>query len=259
MNENLDIENLIQIVEAKVEKVLKEEGYTINSPAETNEKDGKNIVAIITEGRVGQNEAVKQVEELAQSCNVTVLLSQIATRLFRIEQFSQMKGVSEVFTDDSDFDPMKLVNTNELVVVPLLSFSTAAKLSLGIADSLSTNIILNSLIQSIPVIAARNSVEIPDSELTNPFVKLSKDYLSKITDLGVRLVDVSDIAKSIANYGSGKRTYEENGSGKTVVTSSVISNLAEDVNELIVENSAIVTALAQELANERGIEIRSEK
>ena len=266
MNENLDITRLIELIEAEVEKVLKEKGYTVNRSVRADE-NRRNILVIVTEGYVGQDEAVKQVEELAQNCKtsleacptVTVLLSQIAIKFFRIEQFSEMQGVSEVFTDDSDFDPMKLVNTSDLIIVPLLSFSTAAKLSLGIADSLSTNIILHSLMQSKPVIAARNSVELLDLEPTNPFVELSKDYINKITDLGMKLVDVSDIAKSVANYGSGRQTYEGNGSGKTVVTSSVISNLAEDVRELIIDNSAIVTALAQELANERGIKIRSEK
>jgi len=271
MNKNLDITRLTELIETEVEKALKEKDYTINRSVKTNDNSPpltevrgyqsgeRNILVIITEGYVGQEESLKQVQELAKSYNVTVLLSQIAAKLFRADLFSKMEGVNEVFTDDSDFDHTKLVNNSDLIVVPLLSFSTAAKLSLGIADSLSTNIILHSLMQSKPMIAARNSVELSDLEPTNPFVELGKDYLSKLADLGMRLVDVNEIANSVANYGSGKQVYEGNGIRRTVVTSSVIANLAEDVHELIIDNSAIITDLAQELANERGIKIRTEK
>jgi len=255
-----NINSLIELIVAEVEKILTEEGYTIkrttveNSDNSQSRSIRKKIIVVVTEGDVAQDEAINQIKSLADNYGITILLSQIATKIFDKNLFLQIEGINEVFTDDSDLAPIKLVNTNDLIVVPLLDFSNAAKLSLGIADSLSTNIILQSLINKKPVIAARNSL-IPMKMESNPIVKLSKDYYSQLVDFGIKFVDVSRIAESVINYENGKVLYERNGNKKAVVTSSVILNISEHIDELIVDNPAIITHLAKEVAKNRGIKI----
>lgn len=72
-----------------------------------------------------------------------------------------------------------------------------------------------------------------------------------MSELGVQLVPMTQIAESIVERTSDSRAIVEN----TLISATTISNLDADVQELIYANPAIITPLAREHAKKRGIEL----
>jgi len=263
----LDIDRLTQIIEAEVRKALSE----LANPPQQVER--KKVLVVFTFGCACQNTALKQVEQLiAADYDVTVVLSPIALELMT-ENVKKIKGISAVLTEGVAVDISNMVEAAEVIVVPLLSRTAAAKLALGIADELVLMVVMQGLITGKPVIAAKNAADPQDvncpflaTENTPPaLIQLAKNYLKTLASFGMKLVDVAQLADVVMNKPQTtvhKVTVERSEyspisdkSGKPVITQAVIAALAEDVKALTISNPAIVTPLAYDLAKARGIEI----
>jgi hypothetical protein len=255
----LDINRLTQIIEAEVRKALSELNQTSNLQQQV---ERKKVMAVFTSGCTCQNTALTQIEQLiAADYDVTAVLSPIAVELIA-ENVKNIKGVSAVLTEGFAADISNMVEAAEVIVVPLLSRTAAAKLALGIADELALMVVMQGLITGKSVIAAKNAADPQDvncpflaTENTPPaLIQLAKNYLKTLASFGMKLVDAAQLADVVMNK---PQTYSQisDKSGKPLITQSVIAALAEDVKALTIPNPAIVTPLAYDLAKERGIEI----
>ena len=287
----MDIDRLTQIIETEVRKVLSELEQPSNLSPTFVER--KKALAVFTFGCTCQNTAITQIEKLIEAnYDVTVILSPIAVELMG-NQLENIRGVSAILTEGFAAEISNIVEATEFIVVPLLSRTAAAKLALGIADELALMVVMQGLITSKAVIAAKNSADPQDADC--PFIatentptslnQLAKNYLKTLESFGMKLVDVAQLADVVMDKpqtavpvehpardeevtGSlqsttldRKRTELSNYSqvsdktGKTLITQSVIAGLAEDAKTLTIPNPAIITPLAYDLAKKRGIEI----
>ena len=255
----MDIDRLTQIIEAEVRKALSELEQPSNPPQQV---ERKKVLAVFTSGCACQNAAITQIEQLiAADYDVTIIPSPIAVELMA-EQVEKIKGISAVLTEGFAADISNMVEAAEVIVVPLLSRTAAAKLALGIADELALMVVMQGLIIGKPVIAAKDAADPQGvncpflaTEKTPPtLIQLAKNYLKTLKSFGMKLVDVAQLADVVINK---PQTYSQisNKNGKPLITQSVIAGLAEDVKTLTIPNPAIVTPLAYDLAKERGIEI----
>jgi hypothetical protein len=276
----LNIDRLTQIIEAEVRKALSELNQTSNPPQQV---ERKKVLAVFTSGCTCQNTALTQIEQLiAADYDVTIVLSPIAVELMA-ENVKKIKGISAVLTEGFAADISNMVEAAEVIVVPLLSRTAAAKLALGIADELALMVVMQGLITGKPVIAAQNAADPQGvncpflvTEKTPPaLIQLAKNYLKTLASFGMKLVDAAQLADVVMNkpqttvhkvttplppllMGTAERSEYSpisDKSGKPLITKSVIAALAEDVKTLTIPNPAIVTPLAYDLAKARGIEI----
>ena len=257
----MDIDLLTQIIEAEVRKALSEPEQSSNPPPQQVERE--KVLAVFTSGCACQKTALNQIEQLiGADYDVTVVLSPIAVELMT-EQVEKIKGIGAVLTEGFAADISNMVETAELILVPLLSRTAAAKLALGIADELALIVVMQELITGKSIIAARDAADPQGAncpflatENTPPaLTQLAKNYLKTLENFGIKLVDASQLADVVMNK---PRTYSHqiaDKTGKTLITQSVIANLSEDIKTLTIPNPAIITPLAYDCAKERGIEI----
>jgi hypothetical protein len=197
----LDIDRLTQIIEAEVRKALSE---LANPPRQV---ERKKILAVFTSGCACQNTALTQIEQLiAADYDVTAVLSPIAVELMGV-QIENIKGINAVLTKGFAADISNMVEAAEVIVVPLLSRTAAAKLALGIADELALMVVMQGLITGKPVIAAQNAADPQGvncpflaTENTPPaLIQLAKNYLKTLASFGMKLVDAAQLADVIMN------------------------------------------------------------
>ena len=72
-----------------------------------------------------------------------------------------------------------------------------------------------------------------------------------MSELGVQLVPIMQIAESVKEKTDGSSVTSE----KHLISASTISNLDANVSELVYANPTIITPLAREHAKKRGIKL----
>ena len=129
----------------------------------------------------------------------------------------------------------------------------AAKLALRLVDTPCTYLVFEALSKGKKIIAAadalhQNEVSVKIGPISS---KLADDYVNALSELGVQLVPMTQIAESVVARVSGSRVVVE----KTLISATTISNLDANVRELVYANPVIITPLAREHAKKRGIEL----
>lgn len=84
--------------------------------------------------------------------NLTVFMTASAIHVVGVENV-QKAGAKEIISPNQWVDTPGLVRETDLVLVPTLSMSTAARLALGVMDSLFSTLVLGALLANKPVIA----------------------------------------------------------------------------------------------------------
>ena len=120
-------------------------------------------------------------------------------------------------------------------------------------DTPCTYLVFEALSKGKKVIAASDALNQDEVSVKTDtiFSKLENDYVNALSELGVQLVPMTQIAESVIERVSGSRAVVE----KTLISATTISNLDADVRELVYANPAIITPLAREHAKKRGIEL----
>ncbi len=250
----MNLEKLTQIVEEEVKKAL---GSGLNVNKESgSQSDNCKIYALFTGGSAKLAEAINQIKLLIQhGYHVKAILSESATKIIKVEKIRQIPGIEDIYCEpDPSIYSIDIVQNADAIIVPILTRNSAAKVALGICDTLITNIIMHALIAGKTVIAARNSAD-PDGQdcicISTPktppaLVQIAKDYLKKLQSYGVKLVDTSEIAQ----YFIGNKEIK-----RELVTYDTINELTQDVKQIEVKKGSIITPLAKDLAKERNIKI----
>jgi len=250
----VDIDKLRQIIEAEVVSALYQEKNALPSIS----SDKGKITALFTGSSTNRTEAIAQVEKLIhEGYSVDAVLSQAAVKIVNPENIRKIQGIGDIFYEpDFWVSSIEVVKRSKIIIVPILTRNSAAKIALGIADNLVTNIALHALLAGKPVIAARNSAD-PDhadcicigTPNTPPaLIQIAREYLRKLETYGAKLMDVSDIADYIINE---KQTSIQ----QKLITQDSINNLQPDMKQIKVRKGSIITPLARDAARERGIEI----
>jgi len=259
----MDIDKLIQLVESEVKKALTDqvssEGKITSNKVPT---DKKKVLAIFTGGYTKFQESISQVERLIQeSYNVDAVMSQSAMNVIGQEKIRGISGLSRLICEpESSISSLELVQKSDAIIVPILTRNSAAKVALGIPDTLATNIIMQALISGKSVIAAKNSAD-PDQAncpcIATPntppaLITLAKDYLQKLESYGIKLVDVTELADAVINrLNKDKSGVLE----QKLITQDIIEGLPQGTKQITVTKGSIITPLAKDFAKEHGIQI----
>jgi hypothetical protein len=85
--------------------------------------------------------------------------------------------------------------------------------------------------------------------------KIEHNYLETLSNFGIQFVPIEQLAGAILNGGSLSLCPVNGQGSKTVISTSVIANLAPSVRELVYANPVVITPLARDLAAEKGIRL----
>jgi hypothetical protein len=242
-------QELIDQIRRIVERVLQEQ-----TPVSTQIIHEKRLLAIFGATQLELDEPIQQLHTCRQNgWKITIILSDLATKVANLEPIHGAFGEENVLQENALNNIATFLKTYQQIVLPVFSYPMAAKLALRLVDTPCTYLVFEALSKGKKVIAVSDALN--QSEVSvkmGPiFSKLENDYVNALSELGVQLVPMTQIAESIVQRASGSRAFVE----ETLISATTISNLDADVRELVHANPATITPLAREHAKKRGIEL----
>ncbi len=228
------------------EKVLKERAQT----AAQNRK----VLAIFGTTQNGWDIPLQQLQQCQQDgWKIQIILSELATKTLIFSPVRAAFGEENIWQENELRDIDEIVNTYPLIVLPALAYPMAAKLALRLVDTPCTYLVFEALRQEKRVIAASDAfgarAQFTSRESFGQL--LETEYVNLLSELGVQWVTAARLAEAINEANTTTRITVET----AVISASVIANLAPDIQELGYITPAIVTPLAREHAQKRGIKL----
>jgi hypothetical protein len=260
----MDQEQLVKVVTAEVLRQIADLPQAQKLPAV---KSSVRAIAIFTGGMMGLEESLSEMKHLqALGFEFSVVLSRAAETVIGMDRIKTQLGSTILFIDSACSQIGKLLQETDLVLVPVLTRNTAAKLAYTIADTFVTTLVMQALLMGKPVIAALNAAE-PQANLRvrsdgrkSPVGLLQslRGNLDKLKVHGMQLVPVTSLAaashKLLEQLVPTVKTPGEN--KKSVIGATDIKTvIANGLKQLTVSQGAIVTPLARDVARDLGVVI----
>ena len=229
---------LDKIIEYIVQEVVKK----INSQNITEEFSPKEkILVAITGSTNNLEQIVLELRKISKNYDLSLVFSEAAKNIIDENVFSEFHIIKDFSIKNYD----EILSKNDIILLPLLTKNTVAKLVVGIRDNAVTNLVSKALLLEKRVIAAYDSC-IVNNEV--PYAKLINSNVEKLKDYGLIFVQ----AKELADYMLNKKDLEINSlREKNVITAKDLKDLYD--KKIIISKNTVVTTLAKERAKENKI------
>ena len=229
---------LDKIIEYIVQEVVKK----INSQNITEEFSPKEkILVAITGSTNNLEQIVLELRKISKNYDLSLVFSEAASNIIDENVFSEFHIIKDFSIKNYD----EILSKNDIILLPLLTKNTVAKLVVGIRDNAVTNLVSKALLLEKRVIAAYDSC-IVNNEV--PYAKLINSNVEKLKDYGLIFVQ----AKELADYMLKKKDLEINSlREKNVITAKDLKDLYD--KKIIISKNTVVTTLAKERAKENKI------
>ena len=229
---------LDKIIEYIVQEVVKK----INSQNIIEEFSPKEkILVVITGSTNNLEQIVLELRKISKNYDLSLVFSEAASNIINENVFSEFHIIKDFSIKNYD----EILSKNDIILLPLLTKNTVAKLVVGIRDNAVTNLVSKALLLEKRVIAAYDSC-IVNNEV--PYAKLINSNVEKLKDYGLIFVQ----AKELADYMLNKKDLEINSlREKNVITAKDLKDLYD--KKIIISKNTVVTTLAKERAKENNI------
>ena len=229
---------LDKIIEYIVQEVVKK----INSQNITEEfSPEEKILVAITGSTNNLEQIVLELRKISKNYDLSLVFSEAASNIIDENVFSEFHIIKDFSIKNYD----EILSKNDIILLPLLTKNTVAKLVVGIRDNAVTNLVSKALLLEKRVIAAYDSC-IVNNEV--PYAKLINSNVEKLKDYGLIFVQ----AKELADYMLNKKDLEINSlREKNVITAKDLKDLYD--KKIIISKNTVVTTLAKERAKENQI------
>ena len=229
---------LDKIIEYIVQEVIKK----INSQNIIEEFSPKEkILVAITGSTNNLEQIVLELRRISQNYDLSLVFSEAAKNIIDENIFSEFHIIKDFSIKNYD----EILSKNDIVLLPLLTKNTVAKLVVGIRDNAITNLVSKALLLEKKVIAAYDSCIVNNDV---PYAKLINSNVEKLKDYGLIFAQ----AKELADYMLNKKDLEINSlREKNVITAKDLKDLYN--KKIIISKNTVVTTLAKERAKENKI------
>lgn len=260
----VDNEQLVELVIAEVFRRL--------GLADGEKPAGKAVVrpkvlTVLTGGTTGLETVMTELNALQANAELIVALSPAAEKIIRPAFIREKLGDDVALITTQSPYKGDLLQAVELVLVPVLTQNTAAKLALTIADTFVTTAILQALLRGKPVLAVPDAAdpnhaqhgEVRTGKPAPALFKALQDNLKKLEAFGVTFVSSRQLAAE-----AGKRIGRpQDAEAAPVLAHKVIDAEAvrmaakRGATTLTIRNGSIITPLARDIARECNIRLIS--
>lgn len=257
----MDNEQLIRMV---CEEVLRRLQQTGAACEQAPKRPSHKVLAIFTGGTIGLEQGLAELKTILESgAEVTVVLSAAAERIAG-EKIRQSLDPAVTFVTSQSTYPGNRLRESDLILIPVLTQNTAAKLACTFADSMVSTLILQALLLGKPVLAAINAANPRDAwrekagMTTNAptLLQALQSNLKTIETFGVQLVSVEHLAdevKKCVKREAGQLTVTRPDK-RTVIDAGLVRAVAQQGRKSItLVPGSIVTPLARDVARECGV------
>lgn len=266
-----------------ISRIVKEVLKTLNLNQNTN-FNKKKITAVFTGGKIDYQKSIDQLKRLDNKFKPDwqLIFSESAEEILDCQKIAAELGAEIVDGKTA----LANIKDRDLVIVPILTMNSAAKLASHFLDTDVIYYIFKSLILGLPVIAAKNAADLNGegwqefglNKLPDPILADNQKHLAKLQSYGIKVIDASKITDTALKIFDTDSTQNEDfdqefktENDKTnrstdqntvfleskVITYREINPLAEHVEVVHVREDAVITPYARDIAENKGMIICS--
>lgn len=231
----MELDKIIEyIVQEVVKKINSQNIFEEFSPKE-------KILVAITGSTNNLEQIVLELRKISKNYDLSLVFSEAASNIINENVFSEFHIIKDFSIKNYD----EILSKNDIILLPLLTKNTVAKLVVGIRDNAVTNLVSKALLLEKKVIAAYDSC-IVNSDV--PYAKLINSNVETLKNYGLIFVQ----AKELADYMLNKKDLEINSlREKNVIAAKDLKDLYN--KKIIISKNTVVTTLAKERAKENNI------
>ena len=262
----MDSEKLVGLVTAEVLRQLKQSADFMPGPLAG---PGHRALVIFTGGTIGLEPGLDELRKLqAAQTELTIVLSAAAETIIGSNWVKEKLGSDVKDITAQAAYPGDVLRAADVVLVPVLTQNTAAKLARTFADTMVSTLILQALMLGKPVIAAANAADPLDGwrvkknmdKAVPAFKEALQGNLKQLKVYGIQLVAVEDLAATTKKTVSRQEALLPPGQEKTakrqVLDAGMIRQAAQTgAKNIKVPPGTIITPLARDVAGECVVEI----
>ncbi len=216
---------------------------------------GKTLLVLVCGGSRGAEEARAQLERLRRDgCRLRALYTGAGARILGKDW---LEGAELVSPEGAS--PLQLVRECDAVVLPVLTFNTAAKAALGLADNPVSTALLHALLQGVPIFAARDACDPAGPAQGGPgwnraYANRLGEHARALQNYGVHLTPACGLWRAVTDGIAPQRCARVDAPfpGR-VLSAGDVRAWAGDT--LPVSGATVVTPAARDAAVQRGIRI----
>ena len=250
------------------EEIIKE---IVNRVLNKLKEKEKQALVLFTGGALGFNESLDQLVKLRENgWNLKVVLSRGAENFVKKNLLKKKLSLDEVYLESENTGLYSLYQNTSILIIPTLTMNSAAKISLGISDNLTTNLASRFIMEGLPIIAAADAcnpehpyrVDLGKTTIPPSYIKMFHQYLDRLKEFGIKLVRAKDLEKAVLQYDQKsvieleqKEKTKAHNRRKKVITKAEVMKAKEAGVELIVFENSIITALAKETAEIEDVQL----
>lgn len=244
-------QELIDQIRKITEKVLEEQEQARTTTQTAHEK---RLLAIFGAAQLKLDVPLQQLERCMQAgWKITIILSELATKVLNLKRIHAAFGEENILQENNVTDLSTMVETYQQIVLPVFSYPMAAKLALKLVDTPCTYLVFEALRKGKKVTAASDALNQSENSIKAGAIldKLEGEYVNALSELGVQWVTMEHIADALCTGNLATQATLD----RAVISAAIVANLAESVQEVFYTNPTIITPLAREHAQKRGIKL----
>ncbi len=266
-----------------ISRIVKEVLNALNLDQKTNISK-KKITAVFTGGKIDYQKSINQLKNLDNKFEIDwqLIFSESAEEVLDCQNIAAELGAQIVDAKSA----LTNIKDRDLVIVPILTMNSAAKLASHFLDTDVIYYIFKSLILGLPVIAAKNAADLNGegwqefglNKLPEPLLADNQQHLAKLQSYGIKVIDALKITDTALKIFDSNITQNDNFDHEfkiendkinkstdkntvfldsKVITYREINPLAEHIEVVQVREDAVITPYARDIAENKGMIICS--
>lgn len=201
----------------------------------------KKGLVILNGGTANLEQIVIELEKIKKEYDVEIIFSEAGEKIVGEEKFKNFDIKREVTMANCN----SLISENEIILLPLLTKNTCAKVAVGIRDNVVTYIISKALLAGKKIVAVYDSCIV---KADNEYGKQLNLNIKRLQEFGITFVESKNLAEYVLKEQKNQILDLKN---KKIITADDIFGIKN--KSVIVSKEAIITILAKEKAQENGI------
>lgn len=210
------------------------------------EQKRKHHIFMILEGKDEEIDSLRKFKE--DDVDVSIILSKEKQERIKKDLLKNRIYLKEIYTEEND----RFIEKMDMLWIPIFNQNMAAKLRLGIQDTIDLFAIWQALWYGKKVIANKKYLQYCNGKDTkNVYLKkIVQENIQFLEKMGVKWSNDTDFLKEI----KGMNAYEERQKEKRkIITKKDILGLVGKTNEFYLSKDSIITPLAKDIAKEKNI------
>ncbi|RKU24890.1 hypothetical protein C6497_17110 [Candidatus Poribacteria bacterium] len=237
---------------AQIEKIVRD---ILQSQIRETQPTNKNLLVILGATEKPLDNLFQQLIQCTQEeWKVQIILSELATKVIDLDPIKSLFGEDKIIREQDITDIPSIVESSSVILLPAFSYPMVGKIALRLVDTACTYLVYHALCQGKQVLATADDLirkkNYSDKKL-QLLDEIDEEHVNTLSGFGVIWVTEDRIIETILDADMSNKVFAQT----PIISASVIDNLALNVKELVYTEPTIITPLARDHAQKRGIKI----